>query len=167
MNRTIILNAVLFQIGWFACVLGGNQIAVPVTLAILIAHWFLVSKQIAEWRTIFLVALVGIIIDSGLFAAGVFNDGSERHIAPLWLIGLWLLFATTLNHSFSWLHQRYVLAIVLGAISGPLSYLAGVKLGAVSFGIEQVSALLLLALIWAVLFPVSLFVATANRSLAR
>jgi hypothetical protein len=167
MSRAIIINAVLFQIGWFACVLGGNQFAVPATLAILIAHWFLVSNQIAEWRTIFLVALVGIIIDSGLFAAGVFNDGSERQIAPLWLIGLWLLFATTLNHSFGWLHRRYLLAFLLGGIAGPLSYLAGVKLGAVSFGIEQTSALLLLAVIWAVLFPVSLLVATANRSLAR
>ncbi len=38
MARRRLLNAALFQLGWFACVLGGDLVAVAVTAAILFAH---------------------------------------------------------------------------------------------------------------------------------
>lgn len=163
MSRTIFLNAALFQVGWFACILGGNLIALSSAIIILLCHWFFISKDLAEWRVIALIAFVGIVIDSALFAAGFFSDGSQRVIAPLWLMCLWVIFPTTLKHSFVWLHQRPLLAIVLGAIAGPLSYLAGIKLGAVSLGIGQLWAMLVLGVIWAVLFPVSIWLMTSNR----
>jgi hypothetical protein len=52
----------------------------------------------------------------------------------------------------SWLKGRFVLAAVLGAIAGPLSYLAGVKLGAAQWG-DETQALVLLGIIWAIAMP--------------
>jgi hypothetical protein len=164
MSRSMLINAALFQIGWFACVMGGNTIALLSALLVLLAHWFFISKSFAEWRLIFLVAIAGTLIDSILFATNIFTDGSERSFAPLWLISLWLIFPTTLNHSFAWLHQRLGLAIVLGAIAGPLSYLAGVKLGAVNFGVEPMQAMLVIGVIWAIFLPVSLALIARWRS---
>jgi hypothetical protein len=164
MNRSIVANAVLFQLGWFACILGGNVFAIPAAAIILICHWFFISRDIAEWRSIFIIAFAGSVIDSILFSTYVFIDGSDRYLAPLWLICLWLIFATTPNYTFRWLQKRTIVSVVLGAVAGPLSYLAGIKLNAVEFGIPSSQALLLLGVIWAIFFPVSLWLAAVNRN---
>jgi hypothetical protein len=52
----------------------------------------------------------------------------------------------------SWLKGRFVLAAVLGAITGPLSYFAGVELGAAQWG-DETQALVLLGIIWAIAMP--------------
>jgi uncharacterized membrane protein YfcA len=63
-----------------------------------------------------------------------------------------MLFATTLNIAFRWLRDRLVLASLLGAVFGPLSYFAGARLGAVVIN-DFPSALIALALAWALLLP--------------
>ena len=74
------------------------------------------------------------------------------HIAPPWILALWALFASTLNVSLRWLRGRIVVAVVLGAVAGPLSYWAGVRMGAVEFT-QPVVALVALAVGWAVFTP--------------
>jgi len=61
---------------------------------------------------------------------------------------LWALFSSTLNVSLRWMRGRTALAIVFGAIGGPLAYLAGEKLGAMQL-VAQPHALLALASGWA------------------
>ena len=66
----------------------------------------------------------------------------------------------------SWLKGRFVLAAVLGAITGPLSYLAGVKLGAAQWG-DETQALVLIGIIYAFAMPLLFWWAEkvpANRS---
>ena len=41
---------------------------------------------------------------------------------------MWIGFAATINHSGSWIKKRYLIAILLGAIFGPLNYLVGDKM---------------------------------------
>ena len=48
------------------------------------------------------------------------------------MIALWTCFAATLRHSLAWLRARWLLAAVLGAVGGPLAYLGGESLGAIS-----------------------------------
>ena len=65
---------------------------------------------------------------------------------------MWMLFATTLNVSFRWLHNRLWVAALLGAIFGPVSYLGGSSIGAVTL-IEPIAAMTALCVAWALLMP--------------
>ena len=64
------------------------------------------------------------------------------------MVSLWIAFATTLNHSLRWLVNRPVAAALCGAIGGPLAYLAGAKLGALTIG-APLPAIALIAVLWA------------------
>ena len=73
-------------------------------------------------------------------------------LAPYWIVALWGLLATAPNVTLRWLKRRPALAAVLGAICGPASFLAGVRLGGARF-VDATPALLTLAIMWAVLMP--------------
>jgi len=70
------------------------------------------------------------------------------------------LFATTLNFSLNWLKTRSLIAIILGAISGPLAYWGGSKLGALKI-IEPSGAMIYLSLGWAIVVPALLKIASS------
>ncbi len=48
----------------------------------------------------------------------------------MWLILLWCGFAAMIITTLDWLAGRYIVAALLGALSGPLTYAIGVRLGA-------------------------------------
>ena len=100
------------------------------------------SCQITLWDS--LLASSGLLVyRSGTLVAGT---------APYWIVAMWLLFSTTLNVSLSWLKGRLLLAAVVGAISGPLAFYGGHKLGAVDFP-DFGAAMLALAVGWALILP--------------
>lgn len=143
------LNAVLFQIGWFTCVLERSWLAVGVTVGILCVHVLYVRAPRREWLAVGLIAGAGITQDIVLIQLGVLRFDTHPW-PPLWMLCMWLLFATTLNHSLRWLAERGWLASLLGAVAGPLSYLAGERLGAVSVNHDRLP---ILALAWAITLP--------------
>lgn len=153
MSRTQLLNALLFQIGWLVCVLGGDLWALTVGLALLAAHWIWVSRERREWLVIGVGALLGMGVDSLLHALQLFRFETVSFGIPWWLAVLWLLFLTTLNHSLVALQRVPQLALPVGALGGPASYYAGVALEAARFGVALPQALAMLALVWAVLLP--------------
>jgi hypothetical protein len=154
-----LINAVAFQLGWFACVLGGaNQLPWLGTLAAaLIVIWHLNRAQ-RPGREIILLAVVGAlgaIWDSLLVAAGwlVYPSGTLlANTAPHWIVAMWVLFATTLNVSLRWLRGHRVLAALLGAIAAPLAYFAGDGLGGVIIP-EPLFAFTALGTGWAIFMP--------------
>ncbi|KAB7763839.1 DUF2878 domain-containing protein [Xanthomonas maliensis] len=68
---------------------------------------------------------LGLLLDT-LLAAGDWvryaMPWPDSVLAPAWILALWVGFALTLNHSLATVMQRPWLAIVLGAVFGPLSY---------------------------------------------
>jgi len=64
---------------------------------------------------------------------------------------MWVIFAMTLNHSLKWMQGRLVLSVIFGLFGGPLAYIAGEKLGAIS--VASPIALYLLAAGWAIITP--------------
>lgn len=158
MNR-ILLNFLLFQIGWFACVLGAaaNQpeIGAGIACVILIVHIICAYDKQKELLLIAIAMLIGIAWDSLLVWQDLLGYSSgilAANTAPYWIVILWGLFATTLNVSLRWLRQRVLLSALFGAIAGPLAYYAGQKLGAVQF-LDTPLALLFLGIGWAIFTP--------------
>ena len=60
------------------------------------------------------------------------NHGWSDALVPVWILALWCAFASTLNVSLVWLQGRYLMAILLGAIAGPIAYLGAERIGAVT-----------------------------------
>lgn len=155
----LLINFAAFQAGWFSCVLGaahGIPLLGPVVvLGVILLHLSLARQPGSELKIIFLAAVMGAVADSLLLASGwvAYPNGAWlAGMAPYWIISMWALFATTLNESMVWLRGRPVLAALMGAVGGPLSYLAGQKLGAITF-IQTGPALLALAALWAFAMP--------------
>ena len=148
-----LINAGLFQLGWFACVLGGNSLWLLLAGGALLAHLLWVSRSLAQVRLIAVVCVLGSTVDGLLLNAGVFAFKQAGVLIPFWLVLLWALLAITLNHCLAWTAKPLWRAILLGAIGGPLSYYAGQRLGAVQFPMGLWPTLLGLSLLWAGLFP--------------
>ncbi|MCP3907708.1 MAG: DUF2878 domain-containing protein [Oceanicoccus sp.] len=149
-----LLNAALFQLGWFACVLGGDAIAFVVTATILCIHQLFVVNKRFEWSLIAIVAVTGFVVDSSLAHFGVFSFKSPSlFYIPFWLFCLWVLFATTLNHSLEWLKNWLWLAVILGGFFGPMSYFAGSRLADVALSSPPLLSMVYISLCWAVLLP--------------
>ena len=147
------LNAVLFQIGWFTCVLGGDSLWLLLALAILVIHLCWISSWAAEGRLLLSVVIVGTAVDSVLRGVGVFLFADQSPLIPLWLMLLWALLATTLCHCLQWSARPWWLASVLGAVGGALSYYGGGRLAGVEFPYGELPTLIGIGLLWALLFP--------------
>jgi hypothetical protein len=157
-------NFISFQIGWFACVIGAAKgyplLATAVASLIIVLHLCRVNNVYSELSLIISAVVIGIIWESLLVASDwlSYSNSIDAFFAPIWLVAMWALFATTINVSMAWLKNRWLLASSMGAIFGPLAFIAGEKLGAVQF-IDRSLALLALAVGWACLMPMLLWLA--------
>lgn len=161
----IIANFIIFQAGWFATVLGAANgmpwLGPIVVLAAAVIHLRTSRLPQIEARLLASAMVLGLVVDSLLLATGWIaypNGGWLPGLAPYWIVGLWILFATTLNVSMRWMHGRYLLAALFGGIGGPVSYLAGARLGAMTF-VDSAAAVTGLAIAWAVAMPILMWMA--------
>ena len=155
----MITNIVLFQAGWFACVLsaahGQPWIGTGVAAAVVAWHTLRAARPAEEIKLIAIAVLIGAVGDSLLVMLGWIAYPSGTLIAgaaPHWILALWALFATTLNVSLRWLKQRLLIAALLGAVCGPLSYWAAARLGAAAF-VNPMAVVIALAVGWALIMP--------------
>ncbi len=158
----VVSNVVLFQIGWFSCVLSAAAhqpwIGLLVTSGVVITHVLRSPMPSMELKLVVLALIIGLIFDSLLVWQGWLTYSSGillSNVAPYWIVSMWGLFATLLNVSLRWMRGRWVLAIVFGAVGGPAAYYGGLRLGALEFG-NMPAGLTALAVGWAVLTPLLL-----------
>lgn len=158
----IVLNAVAYQLVWFATVLGaGRGLWWPGPLAVLafaVLHLGVVVRdRDVRRRDLALVAAAvacGLVIDGVLSGSGAIVFAASRPAlppggAPLWMLTLWAAFALTLRHSLRAVTARPVLAALLGAVGGPLAYLGAARAtGAVMFPEPSGATLLMLGGGW-------------------
>ena len=155
-----VTNFLAFQVGWLSSVIGAAQhmpwLGPAAVSAALALHLRAARQPFEEVLLVLSCALIGATFDSLLVAtgwvryeAGVFSP----HLAPYWIITMWMLFATTLNVSMRWLRGRPLLAAAFGFYGGPATYLAGQELGGIVL-VELWAALAALAVGWALILPV-------------
>ncbi|GAB3291875.1 DUF2878 domain-containing protein [Parahaliea aestuarii] len=156
-------NALWFQLFWLCAVLGQDSLLAALA-ALLVVHLLLVPSAAEELLALLPVALLGAGLDSALSLAGVFRFDSGGPI-PLWLFGLWFAFATTLSRSLDLLRRRPWLAALLGAPAAG-NYLAGERLGAVTFDFGIATTMLILVPLWMLLLPAMCAITTRMRKLS-
>ncbi|WP_335903127.1 DUF2878 domain-containing protein [Shewanella algae] len=177
----LLLNAAIFQLGWWSLILFANQ-ALVFALLLLCVQLLLVNpgyrsalmaenavdehSQLAEQsvkrtgysmktlNAVLIPAVIGIALDAMLHLGGVFEFDSPSLLLPLWLCCLWGHFAATLGVSLAWLRDLPKWQQVLfGAVGGAGSYLAAFRLEAVAWPLGQSATFSLLILIWSLLLP--------------
>lgn len=153
------LNFVLFQAGWFACVmLAARDHAVWAVLAVAPIVIVRLAGSAQPVRTVLLllwVTLIGFAWDSVVMASGAQAYASGAWLpglAPGWIVAMWTLFGTLLGVSLRWLRGRPLLAAAFGLVGGPLAYAGGARLGAVTLR-DPLLAVLLEGAGWAALTP--------------
>ena len=155
----VLLNAIVFKIAWVSTIFGGaNELPYVGPLAVAVAigiHLWLAAEPARELTLVLLAGAIGLAWDSVMVSAGWLSYPSGTIVsglAPYWIVTMWMLFATTLNVTFRWLHARLPLAAFLGAFFGPLSYLAGSAAGAVVLN-QPAVVFVALSVAWALLMP--------------
>ena len=152
-------NALWFQLTWFSCVIG-RESWLGASFALIGLHFLLASAPRKELYNLTPIIAVGVAVDALLSAVGVFDFGST--LIPMWLIVLWIAFATTITRAFAFFEQRPLMAAGVGALGVPFNYAIGAKLGAVNLPLEPMFTAVVLICVWGLLFP-SLFRIAAHR----
>jgi hypothetical protein len=164
-----LISFVAFQACWFACVAGASRglpwLGPVVVVCFATAHlWATPSGQPRAGQAwlLGLAGLVGYAADSALVLSGVLSFPPHASLgwpSSAWMVALWVAQAATLTGAMSWLADRYLVGAVVGAVGGPLAYLAGVRLGAAILGPSQTAALMVVAIEWALAMPLLLWIA--------
>ena len=162
-----LLNFAMFYLGWFACVVGAAQgelwLGPSVVAALVLIHLSLTPRPVQEIWLILVIGIFGFAIDTVQASAGLYaftRTSAAPWLCPLWMVALWMIFATTLNTSMAWLAGRYGLAAALGALCGPASYAAGARLGAIELPAHARVSLVGIAIVWACVMPTLLWLRT-------
>jgi hypothetical protein len=155
----IVSNVVAYQIAWLACVLGAAAlrpaIGIAVAVAVVLWHLHCAAQPRRELGLIAVATLLGAAFETLLVAGGWISMPRSllfASVTPVWMVALWAAFATTLNVSLRALRPRYLLSALLAGIGAPLAYYAGARMGALQW-VDETSALLVIALGWALLTP--------------
>ena len=154
-----VANFVVFEAAWFACILGVARgepgWGTAAVVAAIAWHVAISARPSTELALVGLLSAIGLVAESLVVSQGhvAYPAGQPlAWVAPYWMVALWGEFAIALNVTLRWLKRRPLLAAVLGAIFGPLSFLGGVRLGGARF-IDAPAALVTLACMWAALMP--------------
>lgn len=161
----LIVNIIGFNAGWLACILGAANglywlgAAVVAPLAALHIWLFPDEQRRPELQAVLIIAAGGALIDTGMHALGVltFPDvAGFSLIFPPFIFVMWVNFALTLNVALRWFRKRPILGGALAALSGPSTYYAGARLGAVAMHDNLWFSLIALSVEWALLFPAAM-----------
>ena len=150
----MLINFLLFQAIWFGAVFFANS-AIWLVIAALAIHFYISKTRILDAKIIVICGVAGLFVDSLLLNFEFFEFYTGQwvgYLVPPWLVMIWVGFGITLNHSLSYFQQKPVWCVIGGAISGPLSYLAGERLGAISLPQPLFHTIIVLALVWSIVF---------------
>ena len=156
-----VTNLLSFGIGWFACAVGAANgtpsYGVAVAAMLLALNILVAEDALHEARVIVTVGAIGFAIDTMLAWTGILvfdpRTSNPSWLCPIWLVAIWMMFGSTLTASLAWLALRTAIAAIVGAIVGPLSYLAAAKMGALAIPGRVAPRVAILAIVWAVVLP--------------
>lgn len=158
---------VAFQVVWFACAYSDVTGFIWLgPLAALIYLGWIYTDISSVFKLAGLLALAGALADTLIAQLGLLSfveTAWPAGVAPLWLIALWAAFAGPLLTTFDWLVGRPALGALLGGVGGPLAYVAGEKIGALTLADDQALALAAIGIEWAIVTPLGVYLGQRLR----
>ena len=168
------INFIGFQIAWFACALGvpsNHPEWILLSCILFLAyHFYTCKNRLEEFKLLLKVCALGFVVDSFLsifdfVSFGLAYPAPFMQIQPWWMLLLWACLAASLNISFKWLKNRFLLASILGTISAPLSYIGGEKFHALA--VHGTQSWIAIAIAWGIAMPLMVSWMTTRKDTAR
>jgi hypothetical protein len=144
---SLLLSSLWFQLLWLAAVLGREHWQWPLLSTICL------TCLISLWRGDIPLSFIAGVLFTGLFIDSINQQLSLLEFTtsylPLWLAGLWLIFAWYCwQLRFLLIRLPLLLVSMAGAAGGALSYFAGYKLGAVEWPKDHTDTFFILFSEW-------------------
>lgn len=146
-----------FQGVWLVCAIGASNghgaPGIAAALAFAASVIALSPRPVKDALVVAASGVAGFFIESALVLAGLLRFAAPwpvETLAPAWIVALWIAFGATLPSITDRLGAHWLtVAVVLGAVAGPLAYLAGARLGALQIVGSATWSLLVLSIVWA------------------
>lgn len=151
-----------YQLVWFAAVIGAEHgLSWPGLVGMLIYASIQISLtgHVKTHLSLMVAAIVmGCLVDGGLAYSGLVHYRApwpSPAFAPLWIVSLWATFSLTFTISLAYLQKRLGVAVLFGAIGGPVAYIsASHGFHVVTFSDPSWHGLLFLGTGWAIATPI-------------
>ena len=125
-----------YQLTWLMCVFGelwyNSFIPGLICGLFFLAICFVNSENKKKTSLIvFLISVMGYLFDSFMVFFEIYNFKTSLSIGvlPIWMLVLWPSFATLFDEVFVFLTKYKLIALLLSAVLGPLTYYSGSPLG--------------------------------------
>ena len=158
---TRIINSLAFYGGWSALVVNAakgkpNQ-GLIILFALMVLHFSLSHQRKKDVYFILTVVVAGVAIDAAYMYVGALEYMSPNQLVhglpPLWMAGVYAIFAMSVDYSLFWLRFNLLLASIFGASGAILSYRLGVALGACKFLWPGLQTYYLIGAVWVLFMP--------------
>lgn len=159
-NPKIFLSISIY-LGWFGCVYFGKMGWEFASLIFPAISWSLLQITFPLNRRTLLRLLIILCIGVSFDSIGAYfdliqiNPVVDMGWLPVWMISIWLVFISSLPLLQNLLQKKYLLACLLGAIFGPLSYRAGARFGTLLLNGNL--ALVIYGIFWAIYMPGAIY----------
>jgi hypothetical protein len=154
------INFIVFQACWFGSVLGtANNLGwlgpLLVFFTVPLQIYILTENHKVEFLFVMICGILGFFLETIMIVGNVYIpfDNSWGMFCPPWMAGLWFNFAMLVSISLAWLKGKYVLAVLIGGVFGPLAYWGGEKLGAIELATDNLRWFIPMVLCWALVLP--------------
>lgn len=159
-----LINYLAFYIGWVLLVRYSNTYLI-IVYGYLLLHLLLAPNKLLELCTILIISGLGFLLETTMLTLQIYQFKLPSYFCPLWFYSLWPLFASTFNYSLKKLEKiSFWITGPAAALVAPFSYYAGARLNP-SFSLKQpyLLSLLIIAFIWAFLFPLLIIITRKCR----
>lgn len=151
----------MFYVAWYGIVASAAMervyLGLLLSAVVLIAHFYMIERRVHEALLMLIIVSVGFVIDTSLIHYGVLRFASPNplnpDVAPFWILALYAVISTSINHSFSYIGQHMWLVAGFGAIGAPVCYFFGAKLGAAELLFPHYGSLFVLSIVWLFYLP--------------
>lgn len=163
----ILPNVVLFQLVWIITVVSaGAGLWWPGLLALAGFAAYVLPRSPWPRCDLLLVCvacLLGLAIDSAYVQLDLLRFAEPvpfTGLAPIWILGMWMSFALTLNHSLRLFKTHLWWSALFGLLGGPIAYwVAGTRFAAVEVIGPPWIAYAAIGVAWALVTPALLLLA--------
>ena len=156
-----------YQMVWFCAVIGAEHgLPWPGLMGMLIyasIQLGLMRNFKTHFSLMAAAIVMGCLVDGGLAYSGLAHYRApwpSASFAPLWIVSLWATFSLTFTISLAYLQKRLWVAVLFGAIGGPVAYMSASRgFHVVTFSDPSWHGLFWLGTGWAIATPILAWIA--------
>ena len=157
MNLSL-LNSLCYTTGWFWCVLFGirGQSVVATIGAVFLILFQLyctkikdISLYIQDVLLVIFSVPLGALLEIFFIQTDLIHYANRtKMLPPIWIVLLYSLFSLLFNHSLRVIKKNYLASFLFGFLGAPLSYIAGISLGGLSFPYPLLQTWIMIGFCW-------------------